>query len=160
MGKEGDVERCYREYGHVVLRRAEQILGDREEAIDLMQELFTSLVKDPAQVTGGARITTWLYAASTRRCIERIRGRRGRARVLAHEVAPELEPSIDPRAEQVGAVRQLVGQMPDDLAQVTIFYFIDEMTPEEIAWLIGCSHRQVAYLLEQAYDFARAVSAA
>jgi RNA polymerase sigma factor (sigma-70 family) len=160
MAKDEDIERAYREHGHLVLRRAEQILGDRDEAVDVMQELFTSLMNDPGQFAGRSRLTTWLYSATTHLCLNRIRDRKTRARILAHKVAPGLQGQSGPRAEHVAAVRELLARMPEDLARVTVYYYMDEMTHEEIAELVGCSRRQVGNLLERAHDFARKANAA
>jgi RNA polymerase sigma factor (sigma-70 family) len=159
MGRDDDIERIYRDHGHVVLRRAEQILGDRDEAVDVMQELFASLMDDPAQFDGRSRITTWLYSATTHSCLNRIRNRRTRARILASAEASR-HGVAGPRAEQIAAVRQLLTRMPDELARVAVYYYIDEMTHDEIARLIGCSRRQVGNLLERAHSFARKASAA
>ena len=160
MVRDDDIERIYRDHGHVVLRRAEQILGDRDEAVDVMQELFASLMDDPAQFDGRSRITTWLYSATTHSCLNRIRNRKTRARILASAVAPQLGAASSPRAEQIAAVRQLLARMPEELARVAVYYYIDEMTHEEIAGLMGCSRRQVGNLLERAHSIARKASAA
>jgi RNA polymerase sigma factor (sigma-70 family) len=157
MVRDDDIERIYRDHGHVVLRRAEQILGDRDEAVDVMQELFASLMDDPAQFDGRSRITTWLYSATTHSCLNRIRNRKTRARILA---SAELRGAAGPRAEQIAAVRQLLTRMPEELARVAVYYYIDEMTHDEIARLIGCSRRQVGNLLERAHSVARKASAA
>ena len=43
----------------------------------------------------------------------------------------------------------LVPHLDEELAQVAVHYYLDEMTHAEIADILGCSRRQVGYLLER-----------
>lgn len=50
----------------------------------------------------------------------------------------------------MAAVRQLLGRLPEQLAAVVVYHHLDGMTHEEISTVLGCSRRQVGYLLERA----------
>src|SRR5262245_42166204 len=76
------VERAYRAYGHSVLRRARQLLGDEQEACDVMQEVFVALLDRPVTFEGRSALGTYLYAATTHRCFNRLRNRRNRDRLV------------------------------------------------------------------------------
>ena len=76
------IEEVYRAHGHVVLRRARQILHSEAEAEEVMQGLFTSLLHRPGQFRGESSITTFLYAATTHRCLNRLRDKKNRARLV------------------------------------------------------------------------------
>ena len=67
-----ELERLYREHGHMVFRRARHILGDEEEAKDIVQDLFTQLARGAA-FDGRSLVTTFLYAATTNLCLTRLR---------------------------------------------------------------------------------------
>lgn len=78
-----DVEALYRNYGHSVLRRARQILGNEADAGDVLQEIFAGLVARPGQFDRRSALSTFLYAVTTHACRRRARGRvarRGRRR--------------------------------------------------------------------------------
>jgi RNA polymerase sigma factor (sigma-70 family) len=45
---------------------------------------------------------------------------------------------------------EMLGRLPHDLAEVVVYYYLDEMTQDEIADQIGCSRRQVGHLLDRA----------
>jgi len=155
MARDDQIERIYRDFGDVVLRRARQILRHDDEAIEVMQEVFTSLVERPHQFEGRSQITTWLYSATTHACLNRIRNRKTRARILADHVAPDTRLADGPRAENLAALRQLLELLPDELAQVAVYYYLDEMTQAEIARVMDCSRRHVGDLLERAQAVAR-----
>lgn len=151
-----DIEALYRQHGHVVLRRARQLMGDDEEAREVLHDVFTSLLQRPQQFAGRSSFVTWLYSATTHRCLNRLRNRRTRVRLL-EEGAPGATTSTAShphRGEQLAMAQQLLASMPDEVAQTAVYYFFDEMNQEEIAEVIGCSRRRVGKLLEQAKHLA------
>jgi RNA polymerase sigma-70 factor (ECF subfamily) len=139
-----DIERLYRELGHVVLRRARAILRSDSEARDVLQEIFLGLLARPEQLEGVALRTSWLYRATTNRCLNLIRNRQGRERIL-HSV-PRSEEAL-PRGEALATVRDLLGRLPSPLADVAVYYYVDEMSQDEIAAILGCSRRHVGDLV-------------
>jgi RNA polymerase sigma factor (sigma-70 family) len=143
----GDVERAYREYRHSVLRRAAQMLGNDQAAAEVAQEVFVSLIQDPAQFRGGSSIATWLYSATTHLCLNKIRDRDNRARLLADHFAPAQPDQAPADAESVAAARQLLARLPEKLARVAVYHYFDGLTHDEIAELLGCSRRYVGKLL-------------
>jgi RNA polymerase sigma-70 factor (ECF subfamily) len=145
-----EVERLYREYGDLVLRRAQRIMGSDSEAHEILQELFMSFVNNPKQLEGKSSITGWLYSATTHLCLNTIRNRKNRARLIQLRAAPAQGAPATVEAELTA--RQLLEQLPDELAQVAVYYYFDEMTHEEIAEVIGCSRRQVGNLLQQVQE--------
>lgn len=83
-----DVAEVYRRHGRLVLRRARMLLGDEDEARETLQELFMSLIDNPGRFRGESSIVTFLYRVTTNLCLNRLRDRRNRARLLEERVAP------------------------------------------------------------------------
>ena len=156
MTARASIDAIYRQHGHVVLRRARQILGAEEAAREVLQEIFASLVARPQQFGGRSAITTWLYSATTHRCLNRLRDQRNRDRLLAERVIPFARASAEPSAERAVAARELLAALPDDLATVAIYYYFDGMTHAEIAEVMRCSRRQIGKLLERVREHAHA----
>lgn len=144
-----DVAALYAAHGHLVLRRARQILNDEAEAQDVLQEIFVSLIHRPEQFSGTSSFTTFLYSASTNRCLNRLRDGKNRRRLLSEQRATE---AVDGRGERLAQMRQLLARLPADLAQVVVYSYLDEMTHEEIAEQLGCSRRHVGDLLARAAE--------
>jgi RNA polymerase sigma-70 factor (ECF subfamily) len=142
-----DIEAAYRSHGHSVLRRARRLLGDDQEAREVLQEIFTSLLAKPDQFGGRSSILTWLYTVTTHACLNRIRNRRTRLRIL--EAQPRSEASPAPDLEAMAAARQMLARLPGDQAEAAVYYYFDEMTHAEIADVLGCSRRHVGDLLER-----------
>lgn len=144
-----EFEDVYRRHAPRVHRRARALLGSDAAALDLVQDLFTSLYERPAQFGGKSSLSTFLYAATTHACWTRLRDGRNRLRLVqqAGESLPASARAADP--EQLIELRQLLARLDEPLASVLVYYFFDQMTHAEIAELVGCSRRQVGYLLER-----------
>jgi RNA polymerase sigma factor (sigma-70 family) len=151
----GQTDDIYRRYGDVVLRRARQILGNDQDAREASQELFMSLLSNPHQFAGRSAITSWLYSATTHLCLNAIRNRKNRLRLVEQHASQNDHHSEPARADRIAQVRQLLAMLPSELAEVVVYYYVDEMTHDEIAAVLGCSRRQVGYLIERAQDLAK-----
>lgn len=155
-----DVGALYQSHGHVVLRRARQILGNEAEAEEALQEVFISLVKRPDQFQGRSALSTFLYGMTTNLCLNRIRNRKNRQRLLDVHVKPMTEQSKPSPAEKMTLLRQLLVKVePPELAEVATYYYMDEMTHAEIAEVLGCSRRHVGNLLDRFHEAAEKIGA-
>ena len=89
------------EYSNRVFSLTLRMLGDREEAEDLAQEVFLRTFKalpsfDPE---GPAKLSTWIYRVATRLCIDELRRRR------PSSVREELELLAHARSDSMPAAR-------------------------------------------------------
>lgn len=145
MAGRADFEQLYAEYSRGVYRRALRMLGDKEGASDATQEVFERAM---AAVGGTGRIpsdptaTAWLYRVTTNLCLNRLRDRARQDSLLASKYASErLSPAMGETRTVVG---DLLSRVPEELQDVAIYYFVDELTYDEIAPLLGISKRTVS----------------
>jgi RNA polymerase sigma-70 factor (ECF subfamily) len=125
------------------------MLASDDDARDLVQEIFASLVAKPQQFDGRSEVSTFLYAVTTHACLARLRDRRNRARLLEEQVQPWAG-SIDERTPATRvAVQRVLAQLPDDEARAAIYYHLDGMSHAEIAEVMECSPRHVGNLLSR-----------
>lgn len=144
------IEQLYRSHGHIVLRRARTLLGSEPDAQEALQEVFASLLRAPSAVRGS--VVGWLYQATTHLCLNQLRNRRTGARLLEDRVAPAASAVARPEAEALAEVRRLLARLPVEVAAAAVYHHLDGMTHDEVAGLLGCSRRQVGYLLERARE--------
>ena len=144
-GSRAAVEQLYRSHAHLVLRRARHILGDEQEAREALQELFVSLLSRPEQFEARSSATTFLYSATTHLCLNRLRN--GRTRLRLVEAQPPPSAPQTERAESLTEARALLARLPEELREVAVYCFFDELTQEETAQVMGCSRRHVNNLL-------------
>ena len=144
------IERLYRSHGYIVLRRARALLGSESDAQEALQEVFTSLLRAPQSLRSAGSVVGWLYQATTHFCLNQLRNRRTGARLLQDAVTPAVPPAAGARGEALAELRSLLSRMSPDVAAAAIYHHLDGMTHAEVAELLGCSRRQVGYLLERA----------
>jgi RNA polymerase sigma-70 factor (ECF subfamily) len=146
-----DIDRTYRRHGHLVLRRARQVLGNDAEAHDVLQEVFLSLIDRPKQYQGRSALTTWLYSATTHLCWNKLRSRRTRSRLL-RDTFFNPAPAATMQVEEAIGAQDLLARLPRKLAMVAVYYYMDEMSHEEIAEVMGCSRRQIGNLIKKMHQ--------
>ena len=150
-----DLERLFRTYSSLVWRRATAILGERDAAKDITQEVF---LRAMSAGEGFATVTSpidWLYRVTTNLCLNRIRDRARQKRILATSSSTPIPP-VEPAADVSLTVRALLSDVPEHLQEIAIYYFVDQMSQDEIASLIGTPRRTVSLRLEQFRAAARA----
>lgn len=125
------------------------MLGSDGDACEVVHDVFLSLFERPEQYAGKSSMTTFLYSAVTHACLNRIRNGKTRLR-LATEHGPVLAtPSRALSAEDLTVLHAELARLPEPLAQVAVYRYVDELTHDEIARILGCSRRHVGDLLER-----------
>lgn len=68
-----------------------RMLGDREEALDLSQEVFVAVHAAVARFRGESRLSTWIFRVAKNHCLNRLKylGRRERGRSTEISDVPE-----------------------------------------------------------------------
>src|SRR5262249_32295202 len=100
----------YRRYGPALLRKAERMLQDRDEAKDVVQGLFLDLLQRPAAPAD----LPYLYRAITHRCLNHLRDARNRGRLLSGADADEtLRGPARTRLDDRVVDRQLLANLAD-----------------------------------------------
>jgi RNA polymerase sigma-70 factor (ECF subfamily) len=51
--------------------------------------------------------------------------------------------------ERRAVIQQKLATLPDELARIAVYYYLDEMTHEEIARVMGCSRRHIGNLVQR-----------
>jgi RNA polymerase sigma factor (sigma-70 family) len=137
----GDLERLYSVHSASVRRRARQLLGDDEAARDATQEVFMRVMRAGGSVPVEPTPTAWLYRVTTNLCLNRLRDKKRRDHLLGSR-APET--SVQPTSEMRAIVTEILSRVPEELQDVALYFFLDELTYDEIARLLGVSKRTVS----------------
>ncbi len=142
--RRSEVEALYRAHGHPVFRRALRLLQNEDDARDVTHDVFLELQRNGERFDRRSSIATYLYSMTTHACLNWLRNRRTRARVLAG--LPAGPESIPARGEGHALAVELLASLSPEDAELAIYLYGDELTHEEIAALRGCSRRHVGNL--------------
>ncbi len=130
---EGDLaafEALYYRYRDWVVALACRFTGDRDDALDVLQDTFAYLLKKLPRLRLTARMTTFLYPV-VRHLSIRLRRRR-RRHVSAEDFlreAPAPEEGAASRAE----LAEVVSALPEKQREALLMRFVDGMSLREIA---------------------------
>jgi RNA polymerase sigma-70 factor (ECF subfamily) len=143
-----DPQAAYRAYGPALVRKAERMLRSREDAVDIVHALFVDLIPKWNRDMD----LPYLYRAVTNRCLNVLRDRGTRARLLEREAAaaaPVGRVRLDDEVVGVGLIAQLAEQLDEGHLQVLVARFVDDMTQDEIAAHLGLSRKTIGKRLDR-----------
>lgn len=135
-------------FGPALVRKAERLLRSREDAVDVVHALFADLIPTWTPAVD----LPYLYRAVTNRCLNLVRDRGTRARLLAREptaAAPVGRVQLDDEIVGLGLIAALAEQLDDAHLQVLVCRFVDDMTQDEIAAHLGVSRKTVGKRLDR-----------
>jgi RNA polymerase sigma-70 factor (ECF subfamily) len=145
-----DVAAWYEKYGPMVIRRCRKILGNGEEAMDAVHDVFVNLLQAKPRLHG-AFPSSLLYTMATNVCLNRIRKYK---REILQDFSGDSERlffSDDDGFNQVDAELLLEAVLKDESKTnrvIYYMYFADEMTLKEIGEAVGLSISGVRKRLE------------
>ena len=142
---------AYRRYGPAVLRKAERILQNRADAGDVVQSLFVDLFE-----RGVERVELpYLYRAVTNRCLNFLRDRRNRDRLLERQegaLRGIARVRCDDAVIGLDLLIKLSARLDGNHMEILICRFLDDMSQDEIAELVGASRKTVGKRLQRIRD--------
>ena len=150
---------AYERYGRALLRKAERIVGNREDARDILQGLFVDLY----QRSDAPMDLPYLYRAITNRCLTFLRDESNRARLLERHdaaLAPARRTACDDQVIGLDLLLKLVRELDPAESEVLAYRYVDDMTQDEIAALLGLSRKTVGKRLDRIRDAVRRLTAA
>jgi len=130
--------------------------GDATFADDVTQQIFLKLFTAIKQFRGDSEFTTWLYRLVVNACMDE---RRRRRRLLPFgEVFAMKHPSEkNPQEKQYGktevaeAVRSAIAQLKPKFRLPILLKYIEGLSYDEIAQVMGCSKGTVASRLNRGH---------
>ena len=150
-------EELFERYNSMVFNLAYQILGDREEALDVAQEVFLAIYQKMDAFRGESSLKTWIYRIAVRRTANRFRWwnrlrRRGTVSLeehLAKSPESELSWNLTSRAkspedalllqEEREKVKRMLLELPLHQRIAVIMRDIEGLSYEEIAESLNVS---------------------
>ncbi len=133
------------------------VLGNREDALDAVQEAFVKAYRSLARFKGQASLYTWLYRITFNAAIDLARkaGRRDEVE-LREEIEPEEEkgeypvaPSSESPSDQLmrkelgGLIDDAIQKLPPDQRTAIVLREVEGLSYKEIAKVMRCSEGTV-----------------
>lgn len=147
----GDFQALVEDHRDRVYSLAAYLLGDREEAADVTQEVLLRLWRNLPELQGsgdaGGNVTAWLLRVTRNRCFDVMRKRRSQRSALGRPEEPETvdhAPADHPDPERLAAssdlgrhLRRAVQELAEPYRSVLILREVQEMKYQEISDTLG-----------------------
>ncbi len=141
------VDRWSERYGLELQRHVAAMLGNAEEARDVVQDLWVTALRARPEAAETVNIRAWLYRVATRRALDRISMRHRRSELLAAhsgELAsgslPAADAALNRLSEAAAArVRKGVAELPRRQRNAVWLRWIEELDYATIARRLGSS---------------------
>lgn len=132
----------------------------REEAEEIVQDLFVWLWQHRATLPIRGAVSTYLYAAARHRALDRLKRERVRERWRSGEAS---NPAAEPKgadvalelAERQAAIERAIAELPERRRAVCVLRWVDGLSYAEIAQRLGVSEKTVDSQLQNAIRFIR-----
>jgi len=151
-GRRDAFERLYGEYHAPIYNLCARVLGDREEAKDVTQEVFIKAFDQlPAADAKSFGLRPWLYRVATNACFNQLRSRRkldGGGDAGLEQVASRVDEFE--RAQTVALVEQSLGEMNERYRTALVLKDLQGLPPEEIAEVMEVSRPTADVLVHRA----------
>ena len=140
---EAALAQLYDRYRVILFGLLMRILNNREEAEDVLQEVFLQVWRKAQDFDENrGRPFTWLVTLARSRGIDRLRTLAARERVAeagAREAVEEFSDAATDafKSEQRGLVNKALAQLPDEQKRPLMLAYFDGLTQSEIATRLG-----------------------
>ena len=144
-----------RRYESAVFHYGLRVTGQRDDAMDLMQDVFVSVYRNLATYRGDGKFKSWLFRIAHHRSIELFRKKR-----MLHDIDAVAEPVSDEASpERMFAlgqnqrqINEVMAKLPVDQREVVTLKFFQQFTFDEIADQTGVSSNTVKSRFYSALD--------
>jgi RNA polymerase sigma-70 factor, ECF subfamily len=134
------IETIYQRYAPMMYRRCCGLLGDQQEAMDALQELFvkfTSMTSASLLDAG----SSYFYTAATHHCLNIIRGKKRRSKIEECSALEEISVVADTSGmyEARSFLDYLFRRQKASSRVMAVLYYLDGFSLEEVAHTCGVS---------------------
>ncbi len=153
----GKVKDAIEAHQSALIRYASSIVGDRDRAKDVVQDVFLKLCKQPWENVEG-HLANWLFRVTRNQALDLLRKEKRMSLFEDSETMERLAgvgDNVEQRArseERAGSLLELVNQLPAREREVVTLKFEQGMSYKEIGAVTGLSASNVGYMLHHALN--------
>lgn len=131
--------------------------GDETAANDVSQQVFLKLMTNIGQFRGDSAFTTWLYRLVVNACTDEQRKRRrflpfGESMPMSRIEERRPQEKSYAKVEIADSVQAAIRQLKPKLRMAILLKYVEDLSYEEIASVLGCSKGTVASRLNRGHQ--------
>lgn len=153
----GNLETLFREHHGAVYRAAYRITGNAMDAEDVLQTVFTRLLRREEQPDLSESAGSYLHRAAVNAALDLMRRRKRARSVDLDEVGDQLIDTKEPSPERARGSQELKARLREAMsrlsprqAEIFTLRYLEGLGNLEIARMLGASQTSIAVLLHRA----------
>jgi RNA polymerase sigma-70 factor (ECF subfamily) len=166
QGQEWAFETLVRLHGPRLLSTARRIVGNEEDARDVVQSAYVSAFRAIADFEGASQLSTWLHRIVVNTALMRLRAQRRRPEESIDALLPQFAADghhgerftswampadqLLERKETRMTVRRAIEDLPDGYRTVLVLRDIEELSTREVATMLDITPAAVKVRLHRA----------
>jgi RNA polymerase sigma-70 factor (ECF subfamily) len=135
-----DFNSLYAKYGPMVLRRCKKLLKDEDSALDAMQDVFVRVMERRHAIASVC--VSYFYTVATSVCLNKLRAAKLRSGPSADALLdffPDTKTAFHEEITDTSLFLQYLFESDDDTRCMATFHYVDGLTLEETARIVGMS---------------------
>ncbi|MBQ1374967.1 MAG: RNA polymerase sigma factor [Clostridia bacterium] len=161
LGGDADAfEHIVKKYEKKVYNLALRYLKNRDDALDLSQEVFIQIYSNLAQFRGDSQFSTWIYRVTYNKCVDMLRKTQKLRRNVVMSTDDEnffetrdrrasIEEDYEGR-ETLVTVMKIIDTLPSEQRDVVILRYIKDLSYSQIADVLGIAEGTIKSRLNRA----------
>jgi RNA polymerase sigma-70 factor, ECF subfamily len=139
-GDEGAFVELVEKYSPRLRYFLRKLLASADQAEDALQDVWLDVFRHLPRLNDPQALVAWLYRIARDRAFARLRKLRRPEQPLdeANIVDPAAEEENDFSAEDAARIHAALDDLPPEQREVLVLRFLEEMSYEEIARVVGC----------------------
>jgi RNA polymerase sigma-70 factor, ECF subfamily len=135
-------EETMQRHERAIMRFILRTTRDREDALDLFQETWLRAYRAYSKLDGADGIRPWLYRIATNLCLNRVRDRARRSRVIVDGDVAETHPAYAVNGSHDGVIqlKNAIGRLPRKQREALVLRKFGGLEYDEIGAALGCSN--------------------
>lgn len=153
------------QYQDVVLNTCYNLIGNRQDAEDVTQDVFFQIYRSISQFRQESKLSTWIYRIAVNRSLNFIRDQKrfrwiksisslleDENRIVSDAPAPDsMRPDVTlAKKEQELMIRKAIDSLPVKQKAAFVLHAYETLSYGEIAEIMNCSHSSVESLIHRA----------
>jgi RNA polymerase sigma factor (sigma-70 family) len=159
-GNDKAFEAFYDRYADFVFQLCMRLLQNKEEAEEICQDIFLKVAEKANTFKGDSTTTTWLYAITSRKCLDRLRQRKRKGYTVRNQRSQAKEdtlafvdlsnPQADlEKAEQMHRFWQAMEKLPPRQKVAITLVFLEGLPQSNAAEALGIPLKALESLLQR-----------
>ncbi len=155
-GNQEVFEKFYEENKLKVMNLCYGMLRNRDEAEDMVQEIFVEVYSSAGKFKGKSKLTTWLYRIAVNKTINQIR--KNKVKNLFVNIEDKTNLFVDndrtdlkiEEKEKIAELHKVIDKLPSKQKTALTLFIYNEMPQKEIAEIMNVSLNSVEVLVYRA----------